>query len=132
MKSIALVCGEFHRKSVEKMVEYAKKEAKSLGIQISDVVWVPGSFEVPLASSRLLSKENILGVAGLGVIERGETDHGLVIGQAVLSSLLRLQIEHNKPIGLGIIGPGAENHHIAPRLEPHARSAITAVHSMIN
>ena len=25
MKSIALVCGEFHRKSVEKMVEYAKK-----------------------------------------------------------------------------------------------------------
>ena len=116
MKSIALVCGEFHRESVEKMVEYAKKEAKSLGIQISDVVWVPGSFEVPLASSRLLSKENILGVACLGVIERGETDHGLVIGQAVLSSLLRLQIEHNKPIGLGIIGPGAENHHIAPRL----------------
>ena len=41
MKSIALVCGEFHRKSVE-MVEYAKKEAESLRIQISDVVWVLG------------------------------------------------------------------------------------------
>ena len=54
MKSIALVCGEFHRKSVEMMVEYAKEEADSLGIQISDVVWVPGSYEVPLASSRLL------------------------------------------------------------------------------
>ena len=25
MKSIALVCGEFHRKSVEMMVEYARK-----------------------------------------------------------------------------------------------------------
>ncbi|MDA9695932.1 6,7-dimethyl-8-ribityllumazine synthase [Euryarchaeota archaeon] len=132
MKSIALVCGEFHRKSVEMMVKYAKEEADSLGIQISDVVWVPGSYEVPLASSRLLSQENILGVACLGVIERGETDHGLVIGQAVLSSLLNLQIEHNKPIGLGIIGPGAENHHIAPRLEPHARSAISAVYSMID
>ena len=29
MKSIALVCGEFHRKSVEMMVEYAKEEADS-------------------------------------------------------------------------------------------------------
>jgi len=36
-------------------------------------------------------------------------------------------LRHNKPIGLGIIGPGAEQHHIEPRLEPHARAAVLAL-----
>ena len=36
------------------------------------------------------------------------------------------------PIGLGIIGPGAEERHIEPRLEPHARAAVNAVVTMNN
>jgi hypothetical protein len=44
--------------------------------------------------------------------------------------VIDLQLTHNKPIGLGIIGPGAEPHHIGPRLEPHARAAVNAVHTM--
>jgi len=43
----------------------------------------------------------------------------------------RLQLETGKPIGLGIIGPGAEPEHIPPRLEPHARNAVAAVASML-
>ena len=38
---------------------------------------------------------------------------------------------HEKPIGLGIIGPGAEPEHIEPRLEAHARAAVAAVASML-
>ena len=29
------------------------------------------------------------------------------------------------------IGPGAESKHIKPRLEPHARAAISAISSML-
>jgi 6,7-dimethyl-8-ribityllumazine synthase len=132
MKSIALVCGEFHRNYVEEMVNYAKDEASSLGIEISDIEWVPGSYEAPLAASRLLTRGGVQGVVCLGVIEKGETDHGLVIGQAVSAALMDLQIKFGKPVGLGIIGPGAEEFHIGPRLEPHARSAIRAVYSMLD
>ena len=39
-------------------------------------------------------------------------------------SVIDLQLKFNKPIGLGIIGPGAEPQHIPPRLEPHARAAV--------
>ena len=53
------------------------------------------------------------------------------MGQAVLSSIIDLQLSSNKPIGLGIIGPGAEPEHIGPRLEPHARAAISAISSML-
>ena len=131
MNKIAVVCGSFHEKEINQMLEYAKDEAMNLGLEISEVVWVPGAMEVPLAIDRLLSKEDIVGAACLGIIEKGHTQHGLAMGQAVIKSLIDLQLGYDKPIGLGIIGPGTEPQHIAPRLEPHARSAIAAIAQML-
>ena len=87
--------------------------------------------EVPLALDRLLSRDDIEGAACLGIIEKGQTQHGLAMGQAVMKSIIELQLVHEKPVGLGIIGPGAEPAHIEPRLEPHARASIAAVASML-
>jgi 6,7-dimethyl-8-ribityllumazine synthase len=113
-----------------RMLEYAKDEANSKNAEICEIIWVPGSMEVPLALERLLKKNEIDGAITLGIIELGETQHGLAMGQAVIGSIIELQIKHGKPIGLGIIGPGAEEHHIEPRLEPHARAAVGAVVAM--
>ena len=128
---IAIVCGSFHRSEVQRMLEWATDEATKSQLTVEEVVWVPGAMEVPLALDRLLTREDIEGAACLGIIEKGQTQHGLVIGQAVIKSIIELQIVHEKPIGLGIIGPGAEPEHIEPRLEPHARSAIEALCAMI-
>jgi|TARA_B110000495_G_scaffold42614_1_gene34861 6,7-dimethyl-8-ribityllumazine synthase len=127
---IAAVCGSFHQKEIQRMLEYAKDEANSKNAEICEIIWVPGSMEVPLALERLLKKNEIDGAITLGIIELGETQHGLAMGQAVIGSIIELQIKHGKPIGLGIIGPGAEEHHIEPRLEPHARAAVGAVVAM--
>jgi 6,7-dimethyl-8-ribityllumazine synthase len=86
--------------------------------------------EVPLALERILPRDDIDAAIALGIIERGQTQHGLVMGQSVTKAIIDLQIKHNKPIGLGIIGPGAEPEHIEPRLEPHARATISAVVKM--
>lgn len=123
--NVAVVCGSFHREEVTRMLNYVNEEAGLLGLTIGEVVWVPGSMEVPLALSRLLPRHDA--AVCLGIIERGETQHGLAMGQAVIKTVIELQLQHDKPIGLGIIGPGAEHHHIEPRLEPHARAAIRAV-----
>ncbi|HJM66121.1 MAG TPA: 6,7-dimethyl-8-ribityllumazine synthase [Candidatus Thalassarchaeaceae archaeon] len=131
MENIGLVCGSFHRNEVEEMIQYAQDEATKQNLNISEIVWVPGSMEAPLATARLLENENISGVACLGIIEKGETAHGMAMGQAVIKSLIDLQLGYDKPVGLGIIGPGAEPHHIGPRLEPHARNAISAIKAMI-
>jgi 6,7-dimethyl-8-ribityllumazine synthase len=131
MENIVLVCGSFHRNEVEEMIQYAQDEATKQNLNISEIVWVPGSMEAPLATARLLEDENISGVACLGIIEKGETAHGMAMGQAVIKSLIDLQLGYDKPVGLGIIGPGAEPHHIGPRLEPHARNAISAIKAMI-
>ena len=126
MKIVA-VCGSFHKEEIQKMLEYAMDEANLNDSEICEIVWVPGSMEAPLALERLLKRNDVDAAITLGIIERGETKHGLVMGQAVTRAIIDLQIKHNKPIGLGIIGPGAENHHIEPRLEPHARAAVAAV-----
>jgi 6,7-dimethyl-8-ribityllumazine synthase len=128
--NLGIVCGSFHREQVERMLNYAIDEAVSKKWEVSEVVWVPGSMEAPLAIDRMLQSTEVQGAVVLGIIERGETDHGLVMGQSVTKSVIELQIKHNKPIGLGIIGPGAEPEHIEPRLEPHARSAVGAVAAM--
>ena len=127
---IAAVCGSFHKEEIQRMLEYAENEANINGAEISKIIWVPGSMEVPLALNRLLEDNEVDAAIALGIIERGETQHGLVMGQAVTRSVIELQIKYDKSIGLGIIGPGAEKHHIEPRLEPHARSAVNAVIKM--
>jgi len=129
--NLGIVCGAFHREEVEQMLEFARDEADSKNWEVSEVVWVPGSMEAPLALDRLLQYEGIQGAVVLGIIERGETEHGLVMGQSVTRAIIELQIKHNKPIGLGIIGPGAEPEHVGPRLEPHARAAVGAVAAMV-
>ena len=129
--NIAIVCGSFHKNEVEKMLNCASNEASKHELTIAEVVWVPGAMEVPLALDRLLSSSDISGAACLGIIEKGQTQHGLAMGQAVIKSIIELQIVHQKPVGLGIIGPGAEPEHIEPRLEPHARAAIAAVAAML-
>ena len=130
--NLGIVCGAFHRKHVERMLEYAHDEAEAKNWDVVEVTWVPGSMEAPLALERMLQKEDVHGAVVLGIIERGETEHGLVMGQSVTKAVIDLQISHNKPIGLGIIGPGADPEHIEPRLEPHARAAVGAVAAMVD
>ena len=131
MRKISIVCGSFHKEEIERMLSFARDQSVLEDLEILEVIWVPGAMEVPLALSRLIEKGGIVGAACLGIIEKGSTQHGLAMGQAVIKSIIELQLSSGLPIGLGIIGPGAEPQHIEPRLEPHARAAVSAISSML-
>jgi|TARA_B110000263_G_C14922096_1_gene335279 6,7-dimethyl-8-ribityllumazine synthase len=131
MAKISIICGSYHKEEISRMLEFAQQEAELLGLEIVEVVWVPGSMEIPLALERQLRRDEIDAAACLGIIEKGQTKHGLAMGQAVTKAIVDLQLKHDKPIGLGIIGPGAKPEHIEPRIEPHARAAVSAISSML-
>ena len=61
MKIIA-VCGSFHKEEIESMLEFARDEAGKHSIEITEVIWVPGSMEVPLALNviRRIRRRNLL------------------------------------------------------------------------
>jgi len=132
VKSIAIVAGSYHKESVELMVEKAREIATDSNLIVEEVSWVPGSMEVPLQIKRLFLRDSIDGAVVLGIIENGETKHGLVMGQAVTNALIDLQIASMKPIGFGIIGPGAKSEQIEKRLLPYAEKAVLAVSEMLS
>ena len=67
MKIVA-VCGSFHKLEIEMMLEFAKSQASKHAIEIAEVVWVPGSMEVPLALDRLLPNYDAAICLGLSLI----------------------------------------------------------------
>ena len=60
MRKIAIVCGSFHKDEIERMLSFAKEQSLKEDLEISEVVWVPGAMEVPLALSRLIEKVELL------------------------------------------------------------------------
>lgn len=130
-RSIALVLGSFHRDQIEHMLDEARVAAADLDLGIVEEVWVPGSMEKPLALKRLLLRPEIDGAVALGIIEKGETAHGLVMAQAVISAIIGLELELMKPVGVGILGPEIQATQIPARLRPYARDAVAALARML-
>lgn len=122
----AILAAEFARDIVDVMVEEAKDEAAALGADVAEVVRVPGAYETPLIADRLLADPEIDFIVVLGFIERGETQHGEVMGHVVHSALVQLQLKHGKPLGIGIIGPGATTEQAGTRKVDYARAAVRA------
>jgi 6,7-dimethyl-8-ribityllumazine synthase len=123
---IGIVVGDFHQELAEAMVTSARAEAARIGVDVPVVVQVPGSYEVPLVADALLARDSIDALVVLGYIERGETLHGEVMGHAVHQALVQLQLRYKKPIGIGIIGPGATFEQAQTRKEPYAAAALRA------
>lgn len=105
------------------MKNAACAQAQQLGLNVTDIRWVPGSMEKPLAVKRLLTQVSIDGAVVLGIIERGETAHGQTMGQAVIQSLINLQLETNKPVGIGILGQASCPNRL-PTGSPHMHRTL--------
>ena len=124
---LALVAAEFNRPLVDVMVASALDEAKKEGALVAlEPARVPGCYETPLVVSKLIARKDVDGVIVLGYIERGETQHGEVMGHVVHAALVGLALEHGKPVGVGIIGPGATQAQAELRKDPYARAAVRA------
>lgn len=114
------------------MVEAAKKTAKEAGLFVVKAVWVPGCYEIPLALKRLFAVKNIDGAVVLGIIEKGETKHGMVMGIVVHDGIVRLELETGKPVGLGILGPEILLKQVPSRAKLYAKKSVLAVKSMLD
>ncbi len=127
--NIGAVVSEFHYDITMMMLERAKEHAKFLGSEITEVIKVPGVFDMGLAIKKLLEKEVIDGVVALGAVIEGETEHDEVVMQQAARKIADLSIEYNKPVGLGISGPGMTRLQAQERIE-RAKQAVEAVVKM--
>jgi 6,7-dimethyl-8-ribityllumazine synthase len=103
--SIAVVVSRFNQALTEKLLAGALEALGKCGIDSDsvDVVWVPGSFELPLAAKRLAESGRYDAIACLGCVLRGETPHfDYVAGQAA-TGIGRVGLDTGVPIAFGVI-----------------------------
>ncbi len=132
MAQIGIVVAEFNYDITYLMLQKALNHAKFLGLKVAYVFKVPGTYEIPFAVAKLLNKPEIDGVVVLGAVIKGQTKHDELVAGQTARKLMDLMIQYGKPVGLGIIGPGATRMQALERVEDYARRAVEAVAKMIN
>ncbi len=123
---IGAAVSEFNYDITMMMLERAKEHANFLDAEITQVVKVPGVFDMGLAIKKLLERKDIDCVIALGAVIEGETEHDELVIQHAARKIADLSIEFSKPVGLGISGPGMTRLQAEERIE-RAKSAVEAV-----
>ena len=123
---IGIVASEFHHDIVMEMINLAQEHAKFLDAEINTIIKVPGVFDMPLAVKKLLEAEDIDAVVTLGAVIEGETEHDEIVIQHTARKITDLSVEYNKPVGLGITGPGMTRMQASARID-RAKSAVESV-----
>jgi 6,7-dimethyl-8-ribityllumazine synthase len=126
---IGAVVSEFNYDITSIMLERAKQHAEFLGADIVKTVQVPGVFDMGLAIKKLLEKKDLDGAIALGAVIEGETEHDDIVIQHAARKIADLAIEYNKPVGLGITGPGMTRLQAEKRIE-RAKNAVEVVVKM--
>jgi 6,7-dimethyl-8-ribityllumazine synthase len=126
---LGIVAAEFNYEITYAMVELAKEHAKFLGVTVEDVVKVPGVFDMPLAVKMLLERCDINCVVTLGAVIEGQTEHDEIVAGHATRKIADLALDYNKPVGLGISGPGMSRLDAHKRID-YAKKAVEAAVKM--
>ena len=113
------------------MIAEVRRVCEKKGLIVAACIMTPGAMELPLALKKILSRRDIDAAVALGIIEKGGTLHGQVMGQAVINAVINLQLELLKPVGTGILGPGVAPEQVQKRVVPYARAAAEAMIHML-
>ena len=128
--TVAIVASEYNFDITWMMLERAKEEVDLLGATLGPVVKTPGVYDMPIAVQALLGRSDVDAVVALGAVIEGETNHDEVVMHQAARKLIDLSVEHGKPLGLGISGPGETRLQAQDRIE-NAGNAVRSVVMMV-
>ena len=120
---VGIVCSRFNEFIVNALLEGAMRGLVASGVseQAVDVAWVPGAFEIPIATKAMATSGRYDTLFTLGAVIRGETAHFEYVAGPVADSIAQIQLETGMPIGFAVLtvenveqaversGPGAGN-----------------------
>lgn len=102
---IGIVCSRFNEFVVESLLVGARRGLRRHGVADGsvDVAWVPGAFEIPLATQVMATSGRYDGVVTLGAVIRGATSHFEYVAGPCASSIASIQVATGVPIGFGVL-----------------------------
>jgi len=101
----AVLVGRFYEELAERLLEGADAGFKLAGVPIGNVSHdsVPGAYELPFAAQEYAGTGTFAGVACLGVVIRGETDHYDFVCAEAARGIQQVQLQTGVPCAFGVI-----------------------------
>jgi len=100
--AFALAVARFYEDLADRLVEGATRVLREAGASV-DVHDVPGAFELPLAARWCAESGRYSGVACLGAVIRGETDHYDYVCAEAASGVARVSLDTGVPCAFGVL-----------------------------
>ncbi len=101
--SFALAVARFYEDLAERLVNGALAAFAAAGHGELEVFDVPGAFELPLAASYAARSGRFAGVACLGAVIRGETDHYDFVCAETARGVMDVQLQTGVPCAFGVL-----------------------------
>jgi len=104
-KDFAVVISRYNHFLTTKMLEGALDCLNRHGADDAkiEIVWVPGSFEIPYLAKRLAASGKYQAVICLGAVIRGDTPHFDYIATEVAKGIAKISLEEKTPVIFGVI-----------------------------
>jgi 6,7-dimethyl-8-ribityllumazine synthase len=101
----AAVVGRFYQDLANRLLHGADEGFELAGVKVPNVshVSVPGAYELPMAAKSLIATGEYAGIACLGVVIRGETDHYDFVCAEAARGIQDVQLETGVPCAFGVI-----------------------------
>ena len=99
----AIAVGRFYEHLAQRLVTGAQRAFAAAGMGEADVYDVPGAFELPLAAKYLAGSGRYAGVACLGAVIRGETDHYDYVCAEAARGIQDVQLTTGVPCAFGVL-----------------------------
>lgn len=103
---LAILQATFNAELTDMMTDLARQKADRLGAEVVAHERCHGVYDMPLLAQRLLRRDDVDALVVIGVVVQGETSHDELITHATAKSLQEVSLATDKPVGLGITGPG--------------------------
>jgi 6,7-dimethyl-8-ribityllumazine synthase len=104
-KEFAVCVGRFYEDLAERLLKGAREGFELAGVAAASVseISVPGAYELPFAAKLHATSGRFSGVACLGVVIRGETDHYDFVCAEAARGIQNVQLETGVPCAFGVI-----------------------------
>jgi 6,7-dimethyl-8-ribityllumazine synthase len=99
----AICVATFYDDLAERLIAGAREGFAELGAGSIQTFEVPGAFELPLAAKLCAESGRFAGVACLGVVIRGETDHYDFVCAETAGGLRQVTLDTGVPCAFGVI-----------------------------
>jgi 6,7-dimethyl-8-ribityllumazine synthase len=100
---IAVVVSRFNEDVSKRLLRGALGALEQHGVADPDVLWVPGSFELPVTALALAERGNHDAIVCLGCVIRGETYHFEVIAGQAAAGIMQVQLDTGVPVAFGVL-----------------------------